>query len=290
MPNLIQEIEAAGLIQPPQFLSSNVQYLCYTGSVSYGCSVDYSDIDVVGFCIPDKTTIFPHLAGEIFGFGTQKQRFNQFQAHHIKYKEKEYDITVYNIVQYFDLCLQNNPNCIDYLFTDRGEVFHTTQVGEMVRESRKLFLHKGLWHKFKGYAYSQISKMGKEKYQGKRVELVEKYGYDTKNAGHAVRLLLEAEQLLSEQDLDLKRHKEQLLSIRRGEWTLDQVKEWCKDKEKQLEKLYHESTLPWGSVDVEPKVKELLIKCLEVHYGSLPIERPDKYKLMVDQIRKIVGV
>ena len=29
-------------------------------------------------------------------------------------------------------------------------------VGNLVREKRKLFLHKGAWPKFKGYAYSQL--------------------------------------------------------------------------------------------------------------------------------------
>jgi predicted nucleotidyltransferase len=288
--HIILELEAAELIKPPQFLSHNTFYLCRTGSVSYGCSVDTSDEDLVGFCIPDKHTIFPHLAGEIQGFGVQKQRFNQWQQHGVVYKQKSYDLTIYNIVQYFHLCLMNNPNCIDYLFADRTDVLHSTRVGELVRENRHIFLHKGLWPKFKGYAYSQIGKLGKEHYEGKRVDLIEKFGWDVKHGCHAVRLLLEAEQLLGEKDLDLKRHKEQLLAIRRGEWKLDELKEWCKNKEKQLEELYHKSDLPWGANDIEPKVKELLLLCLETHYGSLKgIEQPDKWENMVLKIKDIVN-
>lgn len=290
MSHILIELENAEIIKPPQFLTHNTMYLCRTGSVSYGCSIDTSDEDLVGFCIPDKYTVFPHLTGEIFGFGVQKQRFNQWQQHHIKYKQKTYDITVYNIVQYFHLSMQNNPNCVDYLFSDRDDVVHTTAVGELVRENRHLFLHKGLWPKFKGYAYSQISKLGKENYHGIRTPMIEKYGWDVKHGAHAVRLLLEAEQLLGEKTLDLKRHKEQLLAIRRGEWTLEELKEWCKKKEADLETLYHKSDLPWGANDVEPEVKKLLINCLESHYGNLKgVEQPDKWMNMVLKIKEIIN-
>jgi hypothetical protein len=40
-----------------------------------------------------------------------------------------------------------------------------------------------------------------------------------KFAYHTVRLLNEAERLLLQGDLDLQRNREQLESIRRGEWT-----------------------------------------------------------------------
>jgi hypothetical protein len=44
-------------------------YETITGSYSYGVSTDTSDFDTVGVCIPYKDTNFPHLSGEIFGFG-----------------------------------------------------------------------------------------------------------------------------------------------------------------------------------------------------------------------------
>jgi hypothetical protein len=34
-----------------------------------------------------------------------------------------------------------------------------SQVGNLLRENRKMFLHKGCWAKFKGYSYSQMSKL-----------------------------------------------------------------------------------------------------------------------------------
>ena len=110
---------------------------------------------------PEKNMVFPQLVGHIEGFGKQKKRFEQYQQHHIKSKDdnKEYDITIYSIVKYFQLCMDNNPNMVDSLFVPRRCVLYTTAIGEHVRENRKLFLHKGCFHKFKGYAYSQINKL-----------------------------------------------------------------------------------------------------------------------------------
>jgi len=243
------------------------------GSIAYGVSSDNSDLDIYGFCIPPKEIIFPHLAGEILGFGKQKQRFEQYQQHGVENKTacggkgQEYDITVYNIVKYFQLCMDNNPNMIDSLFTPENCIIHRTNISDMVHDNRRLFLHKGSWHKFKGYAYSQVHKMSNKNPEGKRKELVEKYGYDVKFAYHVVRLLNEIEQILTEEDLDLQRNREQLKSIRRGEWTEEEVREYFARKERELETAYLNSKLP-HSPD-EDKIKALLLACLEEHYGSL---------------------
>jgi hypothetical protein len=65
-----------------------------------------SDHDTYGFCVPPKTHIFPHLAGYINGFGTAPPKFEQYQELGINWNKKEYDITVYSIVKYFELCRQ----------------------------------------------------------------------------------------------------------------------------------------------------------------------------------------
>ena len=65
---------------------------------------------------------------------------------------------------------------IDSLFTPHECVLHITQVGTMVREARHLFLHKGCWPKFKGYAYAQLHKMRGKKPIGKRLEIREELG------------------------------------------------------------------------------------------------------------------
>lgn len=252
---------------PPLWLKNNLHYECLMGSMAYGVSSDASDVDVYGFCIPPKDVVFPHLAGHIQGFGPQPKRFDQYQQHHVKVGEEEYDFSIYNIVRFFHLCADNNPNMIDSLFVPRYCVTHCTTIGEMVRENRKLFLHKGSWHRFKGYAYSQLHKMQGRNRTGKRKAIHEKYGFDVKFAYHVVRLLYEAEMILTEHDLDLQRHREHLKAIRRGDVTEQEVREWAGEKEKALERAYENSSLRYKP-DMEA-IRQLLVDCLEHHYGSL---------------------
>jgi predicted nucleotidyltransferase len=243
------------------------------GSIAYGVSSDKSDHDIYGFCIPPKEEVFPHLNGEIPGFGEPKKRFEQFQQSHIDDpsaqggKGIEYDLTIYSIVKYMSLCMECNPNMIDSLFTPQECVLHITQVGTMVREARHLFLHKGAWPKFKGYAYAQLHKMRSKTPIGKRIELRDEFGYDVKFAYHTVRLLGECEQILMDGTIDLRRDREHLKAIRRGELSENDIFQWASEKEKFLEGLYHSSKLP-NHPDVAT-IRQLLLDCLEHHYGSL---------------------
>lgn len=315
---LLHTLQSKGLIQPPKWLADNTAYMTIMGSLAYGVSSDASDEDIYGFCLPPKDMVFPHLAGEILGFGNQVQRFNVWQQHHVRTEDgaKEYDFSIYSIVSFFQLCMENNPNMIDSLFTPERCVKHSTVVGRLVRDNRKMFLHKGSWHKFKGYAFGQVKKMDTKRQNvpeigrlrdfaseagldlsrdweeiaaeisheplvqkefftltnavermGRRYVGIAKYGFDVKFAYHVVRLLLEVEQILNEGDLDLERGREQLKSIRRGEWTEQRIIDWFESKEKALETAYEESKLPHGPD--EKAIKALLLQCLETHYGSL---------------------
>jgi predicted nucleotidyltransferase len=278
----LQRLSDRGLVKPPRWLPGNVQYETIMGSVAYGVSSDVSDLDLYGWAIPPKEDIFPHLRGEIPGFGKEHKRFGVYQEHHVADRDalaglgRTYDLTVFGIVKFFALAMENNPNVIDCLFTPATCVLHSTRVGNLVRENRRLFLHKGAWPKFKGYAYSQLHKLAIKRPQGKRAELVAKHGYDTKFGYHVVRLIGEVEQVLAEGDIDLQRDNERLKAIRRGEWTEDRLRAWFADKESHLERLYAES--PLRAVPDEGRIKALLLECLEEHYGSLEgcIVDPDR--------------
>jgi predicted nucleotidyltransferase len=351
--NIVQNLENRNLIKPPKWLSDSIHFLATTGSVAYGVSTDKSDNDVYGFCIPSKETLFPHLAGAIPKFGTQPPSFDQYIQHGVIDVDKKcnWDITVFNIVKYFDLALVCNPNVIELLFVPQDCILSITQVGQLVRENRKMFLHKGAWPKCKGYAYSSLHKMSnrnirmeflneiktrydikdltitiiEDEISNRQIEQTEGNGYfsipqgldkltseelfkcrdilsskrnqkileeeqvyDRKFACHCVRLLLQAEQILAEGDLDLRKHSDHLKAIRRGDVSEDEIRKWASSKEKELEKLYHDSKLPWGPD--EPAIKDLLLKCLEHHYGSLDkcVERLDKYEIATNKIREIL--
>lgn len=294
MPSIIKKLEERGLIHPPSWLADNVHFECYVGSTAYGASSDTSDMDIFGWAVPKKEIIFPHLAGVLYGLGNQGEKFEQFIKHNIIVedelggKRRSYDIQCYSIIKYFRLCMNCNPTLIDSLFVPQECILHITQIGNMVRENRHIFISKRCWHSYKGYAISQLHKMSSKNPTGKRKEIRDKYGFDLKFGMHVVRLLYEAEQLLTTGDLDLRRDKEHLKKIRRGEVTELEIKEWAEKKEQQLEKVYADSDLPWGPD--EEKIKKLLLECLEHHYGSLSacIALPDAAKLALRDIKDIL--
>jgi uncharacterized protein len=280
---IIQDLHKKNLIHPPKWLPDNVHYLTDMGSVAYGTATGDSDVDIYGFCIPPKEDVFPHLRGEILGFGRQVNRFEQWQEHHVVDEDahggkgEEYDFTVYSIVKYFQLTAQNNINMLDSLFAPYDCVRHITAIGQMVRDRRWIFLSREAFVKAKGYAFSQLHKMTKKSPESKRYWMIEKYGFDLKFAMHAVRLVCEAEQILTTGDLYLRRDSEMLRSILRGEWTAERIREWFESKERGLESLYNESDAVPYKPD-EEKIKQLLLDCLEHHYGSLDavIYRPER--------------
>lgn len=356
MPSRVFELEQRGLVRPPAWLSSNIMCETIMGSVAYGVSSDTSDMDIYGWALPKKEMVFPHLAGYIPNFGTQPPKFDQWQEHHIEDKDalggkgRTYDFSIFNIVKYFQLCMEGNPNMTDSLFTPQECVLHITQVGIMVRENRTLFLHKGCYPKYKGYAYSQLKKINTKthanmdvikkfeaeheiphtttweqvleevnereysgKYTGgplahlkddkladyeriyksmkdgsKRAERVKVHTFDLKFSYHLIRLLNEIEQILMYSDLDLRQNNEQLKAIRRGDISQEDISKMAAEKEKHLEKLYLESKL--REKPDEPKIKQLLLDCLEHHYGSLAkcIESVDKYSEALRSIRDIL--
>lgn len=282
------------LPQRPDFLSDALQYEVIMGSVAYGVSNDSSDMDIYAFAIPPKEMMFPHLRGEIPGFDECAVQFEQYQQHHIHYADalggrgRVYDVTVYAIAKYFRLLLENNPNIIDSLYVPDNCVLYASPIGELLRERRQLFLHKGCWAKFKGYAYGQMHKIRTKQPEGKRKALVDEFGYDVKFAYHVVRLLGEVEQLLLHQDMDLQRDAEQMKSIRRGEWSLQQLEDYFARKESDLERVYLSSALP-DKPDVDA-IRQLLMDCLEQHFGSLSavVSRPHAAERALGEIQNIL--
>lgn len=69
----------------------------------------------------------------------------------------------------------------------------------------------------------------------KRGELEEKYGYDTKFAMHAIRLLRQGYEILTEGTVNVyRKDREELLDIKNGKWTYDEVINYAVDMESKL--------------------------------------------------------
>jgi hypothetical protein len=94
----------------------------------------------------------------------------------------------------------------------------------------------------------------------RRKELVKKVGYDAKNAAHLIRLLRMGVEFLVEGELYVERaDSEQLLSIKRGEWPIERVKEEADRLFKLAEEAYVRSSLP-----PKPDIKRAETLCREI--------------------------
>ena len=104
----------------------------------------------------------------------------------------------------------------------------------------------------------------------KRKELVRRVGYDAKNAAHLIRLLRMGIEFLVEGALHVERaDAEQLLSIKRGEWSIERVTDEAERLFKLAEEAYVRSSLP-----AEPDMQKAEKLCVSIvaHFHGLSTE------------------
>lgn len=243
--------------------------LGYRGSIAHGMYVppkeptSIDDKDLMGICVPPLDYYF---GLRVFGsHGTQE------------IKDGEWDIVVYEARKFVQLLAQGNPNVLSMLWLAPNYYVHVTDAGQMLINNRHLFVGKHVYHSFTGYAHSQLHRMTHNAFQGhmgeKRRQLVEKFGFDTKNAAHLIRLLRMGTEFLIEGELHvLREDAKQLLEIKRGEWTLDQIMKESDRCFAQAQEAYLKSTLPnRPDMDKVNTLCEMVVRChtqeLEAHNG-----------------------
>jgi predicted nucleotidyltransferase len=102
-----------------------------------------------------------------------------------------------------------------------------------------------------------------------RAAMEEKFGYDGKHALHLIRLLRVCVEVLSTGKVIVKRpDREELLAIRNGHWSYDQLIEEAEKLDKQAEGLYKTSTI----LPKTPNFELLDRLCIELVERSLQIK------------------
>lgn len=262
--SVIKKLYKDGHLDIGQPWATDTHYEVIMGSTAYGVATDNSDMDIHAITTPPIEMVFPHLTGHIQGFDNSPPRFDNYQKHHILAYEKNYDVAIYSTVRMFGLAADNNPNILDMLWVPENCITHIDDVGHLIRRNRREFLHRGSLFRLMGYAHQQKQRMN----NSNRTDLIEKYGYDTKFAYHIVRLTLQAQQILETGDMDFSEHSDFLKEVRKGAFpTANDVMEWYSAQEKNLNALYNESSL--RRAPDRAKLKEILLSCLEIKYGSL---------------------
>lgn len=259
-----------GYDKPKFFNDVTYSYLTMIGSRAYGTSTPQSDYDFYGFIVPPLNVLFPHLDGHIAGFGRTYTPFEQYQMQHVQHPDYgEIDLTIYNIVKYFHLVMMGNPNMVDSLFTDEDEIMHCDSIGQLVKNNRHLFLSELCYHRYTGMAFSHANKLKSGKTKEGRKDLENEFGYDTKDAYHTMRILLEVQEILLTGNLNLKANAEYLKAVRQGHFTLEYILSEFEKLVLDLENIVKrgDSVVPYAPN--EKSIKHLLIRCIEMSDNSL---------------------
>jgi len=238
----------------------------YRGSMTHGTYVPSSDPN----SIDDIDTIGIFVAPMNYYCGLGDISDKSFDTKEMM--EGKYDRIYYDIKKFFRLLLQGNPNVVSLLWLDPKHYITRTRYGDDLLKNRELFVSKQAFHRFAGYARGQMHKMCHNKCDGymgeKRKKIVAKYGYDTKNASHLIRLLHMCIDFLETGQYVVERpEKNKLIDIKIGKWKLHGVKKEAESLFRLANKRFEECTLPnYPNWDVAEK---LLIKII-CSYNSYP--------------------
>lgn len=217
----------------------------YRGSIAHGTFIppekemSTDDIDLMTIVIPNSKY---YIGLESWGSrGT------------IEVKKDSWDIVAYEFRKFLALLEQGNPNVLSTLWVSNQHVLEIRQAGEVIRRNRDLFVGKHVARTFGGYAYAQLQKMTQGEPSGRgymgarRKELRLKFGYDTKNAAHLIRLLRMGIEFLNTGVLNVNRvniDAMELIEIKQGKYTLEHINSLAKDLFEKMREAERNSVLP----------------------------------------------
>jgi len=222
-----------------ELFPENIILLGYRGSVAHNMYIpntdpnSIDDIDLMGvFMAPPECYI---------GIKKEKETKEKFVG--------KWDVVNYEFKKFVSLLLKSNPNVLSLLWIRDNHYIEKHTYGKMLIENRNLFVSKEIYHSFKGYAHAQMKKMTHMAYKGymgeKRKALVDKFGYDCKNAAHCIRLLKMSIEFLIEGRLHVFRNDApMLLEIKRGLWSLERIQKEASKLFDLADQAYVKSDLP----------------------------------------------
>jgi predicted nucleotidyltransferase len=234
--------------------------LCgYRGSVAHNMYVPNTDPDSIDDI--DLMGVFMAPKEHYIGISRVKETQEKWV--------KEYDTVNYEFMKFVHLLLKSNPNVMAMLWLRPNHYIHITEPGQILVDNKEKFVSKIAYKSFTGYAYSQLKRMEKFAFNGymgkKRKALVDKFGYDCKNAAHCIRLLRMGMEFLVSGELNVFRDDApMLLDIKRGKWSLEEVKAEAKRLFVLADEAYVKSSIPErpDRAGVEKIVKEIMMDYL----------------------------
>lgn len=211
--------ERLGEVTTPDFdLDEFVIYRCVVGSRAYGLETDASDTDLRGIYLAP-----PDLQWSLFGAPEQ-------------FEDNATQSCYWELQKFIVMALRANPNILECLYSPLME--KVTPVAEELLGMREHFLSQMIFQTFNGYALSQFKKIEQDLRNHGRVKW--------KHAMHLLRLLITGAATLRERHVPVRveQHRDELLAVKHGERTWDQVNTWRLALHGEFERALTETKLP----------------------------------------------
>ncbi len=207
-------------------------YQCIIGSQAYGLSNDSSDVDRRGIYLPRATDQW-----SLFGVPEQIENESTQEAY-------------WEYQKFLILALKANPNALECLYSPLVEKIDPA--AEPLLANRQIFLSQLVYQTYSGYVASQFKKIQSDMRHRGEIKW--------KHAMHLIRLLLSGIDILRHHkvSVDVAEHRDELLAIRRGERSLEQIDATRLKLHKAFDLAQSQTTLPVRP-DYE-KANELLIE------------------------------
>jgi uncharacterized protein len=213
------------------------------GSTLHGTSVDdgLEDLDLMSIVV-ERPQMF-------VGFSPTDTWVHRTKPQGVRSEAGDTDLTVYGLRKFLHLALKGNPTMLLALFAPMAFVREYDVRGMQLQALYPHIVSKQVYEPFRGYMHQQHERLLGLRGQRNvtRPELVDRYGYDTKYAGHIIRLGLQGEELLLTGRMTLPLPPEQralVVSVRTGGYTLAGVSELIIDAERRIESAMEKTKLP----------------------------------------------
>jgi uncharacterized protein len=198
------------------------------------------------------------------------------------------DLVVHSLRKYCRLAAKGNPSMQLPLFLPPHGILECNELGWELINCRAMFLSRQCGKAFLGYMIAQKARLTGERggRHGSRPELIEQYGYDTKYAGHIIRLGYQGLELMNTGHLTLpmrREHAEDVLAVRTGQWSLERTLSRAGELERDLRDSLDTGPLPENPDEeaINAFLQQAYLRAWAVLWHKIPMSPVDRASMGV---------
>lgn len=220
-------------------LFEDIIYICQAGSHTSGTNDETSDYDFRGIVLLNEDYRFGLKKFEHVKLTSGKKGINLYQ---------DLDLELFSVEKFIETIYLGHFIPAEMLFVEEDFILLKNDWFEKIYKQREIFLSQKINFHYMSYIKGCIKRIflpiDNVKKEDKKLRILN-YGYETKEAMKAIQLLRLTNEFLKTHNLNIyRKDKTELLSIKQGKFTKNQVKSEIDDLlllNKELEKT---TTLP----------------------------------------------